>query len=50
MITYFMCRQFYKSGEFNESKNPYAGFDMFLRMPIFVLLDIFLVFKFITLL
>lgn len=49
MITYLMCKEFYKSGEFNEVKNPYAGFEIILRAPVFVVLDILLTFKIISL-
>ena len=43
MITYFMCREFYKSGEFDDKKNPYAGIEI--RVPFFILLDVFLILK-----
>lgn len=49
MITYFMCREFTKSGEFDEENNPYAGLEIFFRLPFFVLLDILLVVKIIDL-
>lgn len=45
MITFFMCREFYKSGEFNKTKNEYAGLDMLLRVPFFIAFDIALIIK-----
>lgn len=45
MITYFMCREFYKSGEFDDKKNPYAGIEMLFRVSFFILFDLFLIFK-----
>jgi len=45
MITFFMCREFYKSGEFNKNKNKHASLDMLFRIPFFVAFDIALIVK-----
>lgn len=39
MITYIMCR------EFDESKNEFAGSEILLRVPMFILLDIILIYR-----
>lgn len=45
MITFFMCREFYKSGEFDKNKNEYAGLDVLFRIPFFIVFDIALIVK-----
>ena len=40
-----MYKEFKKSGEFDEDKNEYAGFEMLFRLPIFVIIDILLIAK-----
>lgn len=49
MITYFMYREFLKSGEFDEEKNLYAGGEILLRVPILFILDIILIVRIINL-
>lgn len=43
MLTWYFCKEFFKSGEFDEKKNPYAFFEIFIRVPIFLILDVFLI-------
>ena len=43
MITILFSIIFYKSGEFDEGKNVFAGIDMLFRIPMFILLDVFLI-------
>jgi hypothetical protein len=38
-----MIREFTKSGEFDENKNPYAGLEMLLRIPFFIIMDLFII-------
>lgn len=45
MITYFMCKEFHKSEEFDESKNKFAGSETLLRVPILIVLDILLMYR-----
>ena len=45
MITYFMCKEFHKSEEFDESKNEFAGSETLLRVPMLIVLDILLMYR-----
>lgn len=49
MITYFMIREFIKSGEFDSKKNKYADFEILLRVPIFMLMDFIIIINLIKL-